>query len=119
MELGIKGLCSLLAHWDITLPLSTSVPTPKGLRHKRLEGNPLPPALLCSTIHFAAIGEVKGMPTGRSRTWQGGNLERGDDGDIHGSVLAADPVRDQDISWSTVIPREEEAALFHWTKACS
>ena len=56
-------------------PLSTRVPTPKGLRHKRLEGNPLPPALLCSTIHFAAIGEVKGMPTGRSRTCLKLNIE--------------------------------------------
>ena len=50
--------------------------------------------------------------------WHGSSLERGDDGDIQGGILASHPVGDQDICWPAVCAREEEAPLSDRAKAC-
>ena len=41
MELGIKGLCSLLAPWDITLPLNTCRDDGRPAAEVKLEDNGL------------------------------------------------------------------------------
>ena len=84
------------------LRLGNRVPTTKGFCNQRKEGNALPPALLLCPIHLPAIGVVQGVTSGIRRTWHCGSLQGGDNGDIQGSVLATNPVGEQDVGWPAV-----------------
>ena len=102
------------------LHLSSSfrVPPPKGFRHNRQEGDPLPSAFLLCPIQLSPIGMAKGMASSIGCSWQTYVLDGGDHSNIQGSVLTTHPVADEDICWAAVIAREEKSPLSDRAQTC-
>ena len=48
--------------------------------------------------------------------WHRGDLKGGGDFHVHGRILAASPVRHQDVSWAPVVARKEETTFLHWSQ---
>ena len=87
---------------------------PKSLGHKWQKSQALPPACFLGPIEFPFVGVVPKPAVGWAQTLMGV---------VTFTSMAASlpPVQldqDQDVSWAPIVPGKEEAAFFHWSKAC-
>ena len=61
---------------------------------------------------LAVVGKVDGVSRLNGLPVNCSFLQRARDGNIQGCVLTPCPMREEDICWTPVSTREEEAALF-------
>ena len=94
------------------------MPTPKRFQGHRNEGNALLPAQFPSLPHLPFEGDGEGVARVGSGASPCGNLEGVSDGDIEGCILAACPVADEDVRWSSLAVGEDATSLLDGGEAC-